>query len=263
MQYGILTDLTKCSGCNACVMACKEINRLPHGTRETGLTSTTWTHLDHYGSTHVRRQCMHCCDPTCASVCPVAALRKSPEGPVVYDPDRCIGCRYCMVACPFNIPKYEWDKASPLVRKCNMCYENRVSKGQEPACTSVCPTGATLFGRREDLIREARERIRKSPGKYVDHIYGLHEAGGTSVLYLSSVPFDQLGFKVDVRGDPYPRLTWDILNKLPSVVSVGGALMVGIWWVIRRRQELETNGDTGIRVEKISASKEGGRDEEH
>lgn len=239
MKVGILTDLTKCAGCEACVWACKEVNGLPTDDRGKALSGTTWTAIDRRAGVNIRRQCMHCEDPACASVCPVAAFQKTPQGPVVYLPERCMGCRYCMLGCPFNVPKYEWDSPLPLVRKCVLCYDKRVKDGKPPACTAACPTGATLFGERDALIREAQRRIEAEPGKYVDHVYGITEAGGTSVIYISGVPFDQLGFRVDVRDDPYPKLTWNILSKLPNVISVWGVGLFGIWWIVNRRDTLQ------------------------
>lgn len=239
MSYAILTDLTKCIGCEACVWACKEINELPRDDGAKKLGSTTWTTIERRHGVNIRRQCMHCLDPTCASACPVAALEKTSLGPVIYHEDRCIGCRYCIMACPFEIPKYEWDSVLPKVQKCIMCYEKRVSEGGQPACTEACPTGATVFGKREDLIDTARRRITQHPDRYVDHIYGVKEAGGTSVLYLSDVPFAELGFKEAAVELGYPKLTWQVLSKIPNVVSVGGVLMFGIWWIINRRITLE------------------------
>jgi formate dehydrogenase iron-sulfur subunit len=186
---------------------------------------------------------MHCLDPACVSVCPVAALQKTPEGPVVYDETACMGCRYCMLACPYRVPKYEWESPLPRMQKCILCFEQRVNRGKQPACTEACPAQATMFGEREDLIREARSRIRRNPEQYVDHIYGLEEAGGTSVLYLSSLPFARLGFPTKLDIEAYPRLIWNILRTLPNVVITGGVLMFGLWWIINRREELSgTNG---------------------
>jgi formate dehydrogenase iron-sulfur subunit len=180
---GILFDVTKCIGCGACRDACRVQNNLPE-TDDKELSSRTFTVLKTAGELNYRRLCMHCLDPTCASVCPVGAFRKTAAGPVIYAAERCMGCRYCMVACPFGVPRYEWDKPLPLVRKCTMC-SDRVLAGGVTACSEACPTAATLFGDHDTLIKEARARIAAEPGKYVDRIYGVEEAGGTSVLYIS------------------------------------------------------------------------------
>lgn len=238
MKPAILTDLTRCIGCEACVWACKEVNGLPREGGATELSATTWTAVERRRGVNVRRQCMHCLDPACASVCPVAAITKTPEGPVVYDESRCMGCRYCMIGCPFGVPKYEWASPLPRVQKCQMCFQKRLAEGRQPACTEACPTGATVFGDRAELLAEAHRRIAAEPDRYVDHVYGETEAGGTSVLYLSAVPFAELGFASAVSTDPYPRLTWDILSKLPNVVSIGGLLLFGIWWLSNRRDTL-------------------------
>ncbi len=251
MTPAILTDLTRCVGCEACAWACKEVNDLPREAGVENLNADTWTAVDHHDAAHVRRQCMHCLDPSCVSVCPVGALHKTEEGPVVYDQDRCIGCRYCMIGCPFDVPKYEWDSVKPRVQKCILCYEKRLAEGKQPACTAACPTGATMFGDRDDLLREAHARIAAAPDRYVDHVYGEREAGGTSVLYLSSVPFDEVGLDTDVRSDPYPRLTWSVLSKLPNVVSVAGVALAGIWWITGRREDVR-------RAEHPEGADEGG-----
>jgi len=234
----ILTDLTKCIGCLACASACKEINGLPVDDGAGELSATTWAAVETRAGVHIRRQCMHCLDPACVSVCPVGALQKTEEGPVIYDAARCIGCRYCMIGCPFGMPKYEWDNPLPKVQKCIMCYQKRLSEGKEPACTAACPTGATIFGDRDELIHEAQHRIDDHPDRYVDHVYGLEEAGGTSVLYLAGQPFETLGFNTGIQGDPYPALTWAILNKVPNVVTLGGVLMCGFWWLTNRKNEI-------------------------
>jgi formate dehydrogenase iron-sulfur subunit len=235
MKYAILNDLTKCIGCGACASACEEINGLPPQDKPSKLSSNAWTAIRTERGVNIRQQCMHCVDPACVSVCPVTALQKTPEGPVIYDETRCIGCRYCMLACPFGVPTYQWDSTLPKMQKCIMCYEKRVKEGKQPACTSVCPTGATVFGEREDLIRQAQNRIDHGRGRYVNHIYGLKEAGGTSVLYISPLPFEELGFKTQVQEAPYPKLTWAVLSKIPNIVGIGGVLMIGIYWVINRR----------------------------
>lgn len=239
MKPAILTDLTKCAGCKACVWACKEINGNSRADGGVHLSDTTFTAVEQRAGLNVRRQCMHCNEPACASACPVGALYKSSAGPVLYDEDKCIGCRYCMIACQFQIPTYEWGRQVPRVQKCIMCFDKKLSKGQQPACTGACPTGATKFGDREALIKEAQERIAKNPGRYIDHIYGVKEAGGTSVLYLSSVPFSELGFTPTEKSEAYPQLTWAVLSKLPNAVSVAAVGLGGLWWIFNRKDTLE------------------------
>ena len=210
-------------------------------------TAYTWTTVEEVNGVNVRRMCMHCLEPTCASVCPVAALRKTPEGPVIYDADRCIGCRYCIMACPFGVPKYQWDRAVPIVGKCVLCTD-RVRQGEATACASICPTGATLFGERDELIREARSRIAASPDAYVNHVYGVEEAGGTSVLMLSSVPFESIGMKTDIPKQPLPLLTWQVLSRIPDFVVLFGAFLFGIHWITSRREQVaahEAAADAG------------------
>jgi formate dehydrogenase iron-sulfur subunit len=187
---------------------------------------------------------MHCLEPTCVSVCPVGALKKTPEGPVVYDSTLCRGCRYCIMACPFGVPKYQWDRAIPVIGKCVMC-PDRVRAGLPTACASVCPTGATMFGERDDLAREARSRIDGAKDRYVDHVYGLTEAGGTSVLVLSGVPFDRLGLKTDLPRQPLPILTWQILSRVPDFVVAFGAALFGIRWITARRDEVRAHEARG------------------
>jgi len=238
----LLFDSTLCIGCGACYSACKEKNNLPQSTTSflrDNLSADTYTVVNRRNDHYVRRMCMHCNEPTCVSVCPVGALAKSPEGPVSYDADKCMGCRYCMQACPFSVPQYEWDNAiTPRVRKCDMC-RDRVAAGLATACATACPTGATKFGDREELITEAQKRIRDHPGRYVNHIYGVAEVGGTSVLLLSAVPFETLGYSTELLHDPLPQLTWDVLHKLPKVVGIGGVLMSGIWWITKRREAVQ------------------------
>jgi formate dehydrogenase iron-sulfur subunit len=236
MSVGILFDATRCIGCGACSAACKEANGLPLPI-EARTTAYTWTVVEQLGGVNVRRLCFHCLEPTCASVCPVSALQKTEAGPVVYDAARCIGCRYCIMACPFGVPKYQWDRPIPIVGKCILCAD-RVAQGLPTACAAACPTGATLFGERDTLVREARRRIATKPDTYVDHVYGIGEAGGTSVLMLSSVPFEQLGLKTNLPRQPLPMLTWQVLSKIPSFVAVCGVLLFGIHWITQRRDEV-------------------------
>jgi len=241
MKKGILFDSTLCVGCGACYQACKEKNDLPQTTADylaDDLSARTYTVVNRRNGRFIRQMCMHCDTPTCASVCPVGALVKTPAGPVLYNEDKCMGCRYCMQACPFGVPRYEWDSALPRVRKCTLC-SDRVAAGLATACATVCPTGATKFGDRDELIEEAKTRIRANPDKYVNHIYGVEEVGGTSVLLLSDVPFESLGYRTNLSKEPLPLLTWNVLQHIPNLVSVGGVLMGGIWWITNRRTEVQ------------------------
>jgi len=241
MSSAMLIDITRCIGCNACAEACKETNKLG-GEIEDQLSARTWTRVREVKGSYVRQMCMHCRKPSCASVCPVGALHATPEGPVAYDEKKCIGCRYCMVACPFGIPKYEWEKALPRVQKCIGCI-SRIQKGEIPACAAACPAEATVAGTRDSLLAEAHRRIDANPGQYVDHVYGETEVGGTNVMFLSALPFEQLGFPMTLPNAPMPDLTWQALSKIPTVVSVGGLSLLGIWWIIERRMRIERIGE--------------------
>jgi formate dehydrogenase iron-sulfur subunit len=252
MSKAILVDTTKCIGCGACVAACKAVNDLPldesrangvpsadslsedelvtfarsHGEVGGELSATALNVVEAHGQVFVRRFCMHCQDPTCASVWPVAALRKTVAGPVIYEADRCMGCWYCMIACPFGIPRYGWKAVLPKVAKCTMCAPHQ-AKGRQPACTEVCPVGASIFGERGELLAEAEKRLRENPSGYVPHIYGKEEVGGTSVLYLAAVPFEALGFPANVPHDPLPMYTYRVLSKIPNIVTAGTFLLGG------------------------------------
>ena len=266
MSKAILVDTTRCVGCQRCVAACKLVNGLLRASRsdfmttdslrplgpdtdlamdETGdeeLSANALNVVQTHGSVYVRRFCMHCQDPTCVSVCPVGAFRKTAAGPVVYAEERCMGCRYCMMACPFGVPRYEWNKVwAPRVKKCHMCAP-RQAKGLKPACTEVCPVQAGVFGEREDLLREAENRLRQEPTKYLQYIYGKQEVGGTSVLYLSAVPFEGLGLPTNLPHDALPMYTYRVLSEIPTLVTLGGALLGGIWWITKRREEVANAG---------------------
>ncbi len=128
-----------------------------------------------------------------------------------------------------------------------MC-RDRVAAGLQTACATVCPTGATKFGDRDQLIAEAQSRLRNNPGRYLNHVYGIGEVGGTSVLLLADVPFATLGYRTDLLQEPLPRLTWNVLHELPKVVGIGGVLMSGIWWITKRREEVQR----AEREEKLS-----------
>ena len=240
MSKGILYDATVCIGCKMCEKACAEQHGLPYDddiAAEQRQSEHKYTVVLNHDDKFMRRLCMNCLDPTCVSVCPVAALHKNILGPVVYDPSRCIGCRYCMMACPFSVPKYEWSKTLPLVRKCDMCAD-RLAMGLPTACAEACPTGATKFGDRDQLIAEAKDRLAKGQGQYVNHIYGLEEVGGTSVLLLSSVPFETFGYKADISTEALPLLTYRVLSHIPDVVTIGAVALGGIWWLCNRKEEV-------------------------
>ncbi|HEX9657842.1 MAG TPA: 4Fe-4S dicluster domain-containing protein [Bacteroidota bacterium] len=235
---GLLIDITKCIGCGECMRACAEANGLPQEEAKQ-LSAEHYTVLQayHNDEVFVRRMCMHCVEPTCVSACLVGAFTKTSDGPVLYDADKCIGCRYCMQACPFQVPRYEWSSLIPRVQKCRMCAE-RVANGGVTACTEACPTGATMFGDREELIREGHRRIQASPEEYVDHIYGLTEAGGTSVMYLSGIPFEELGFPKNLSTEPIPQLSWKVLSQIPKYSVAATVLLMGIHWITARRVEV-------------------------
>ena len=257
MSKGVLYDTTRCIGCRACQVACKQWNELPaENTVNTGslenpphmtaytFTKINFTELEDNGKFQLvfnKLQCMHCEHPACVEACIVGALEKRADGPVTYDEGKCIGCRYCQVACPFGIPNFEWDKPMPWIRKCTFCAD-RQGGGLKPACVTTCPTGALKFGERDDLIAEARERIGASPGKYVDHIYGEKEVGGTSWLYLSPVPFEKLGLPT-LGSQPVTVNVERAMGAVPPVLLGVAAAMTGVYWLTKRRQRLQAEED--------------------
>lgn len=239
MQYGMLIDITKCVGCYACEQACSERWGFPTDTEAHELSSVRNTAIKTVDDTYVPRLCMHCQDPTCASVCPVGAFEKTAEGPVVYDANKCIGCRYCMQACPFDVPRYQWDSLNPKVTKCDMC-RDRIVQGQKPACVENCPAEARIFGSLDEIIREARKRVAESPETYHPKIYGINEAGGTSIIYIAGKPLEELGLRAGLPGHPLPDLTWAVMQKIPNYVFWGTTLLGGVWWITNRRKEVQT-----------------------
>jgi Fe-S-cluster-containing dehydrogenase component len=208
-------------------------------------SDSQWTVVNRYqtdkGEVYAKKQCVHCIQPACAAACLTKAMYKTAKGPVIWRESKCMGCRYCMVSCPFDVPKFEYQSANPKIQKCRGCWE-KVVEGGLPACAENCPNEAIMFGTRRELIREARRRMHESPDQYVDHIYGEHEVGGTGVLYLASVPFGQLGFRTDLGTGSYPRLTEDFLYGVPVVLTLLPAFLLGVSTATKREPEESENG---------------------
>ncbi len=249
--YAMLYDATRCIGCKSCTVACKRVNNLPPETEYDGihdmamdLSAKTKTIIKLYKSKNgefsfVKRQCMHCVHPACVSACPVSAMRKDMKtGIVFWDPSRCIGCRYCMVACPFEIPKFEWDKAIPHIVKCDMCKDTYLKEKGTTACADVCPTGAIVFGKRYELLFEAKKRIREHPERYHPKVYGERDAGGTSVFYLApkGISFEDLGFP-DLEESP-ARISESIQHGIYEIV-IPPFLTVGALYLVLKRSKKE------------------------
>ena len=270
MAFTVLYDANKCIACRGCQAACKQWNMNDEGAGLTTVNSGSYenppqlsartftkirfTELENNGKfqwVFTKLQCMHCEHPACAAACPVAALQKLPEGPVVYDEGRCIGCRYCMVACPFGVPSFQWDSPLPWIRKCSFCAD-RLNAGLEPACVKTCPTNALTLGQRDELLTEARKRIAAAPAKYVNHIYGEKEVGGTSWLYLSPVPFEQLGLPV-LGMEPVTVDAERAMGAVPPVLLGVAAAMTGIYWVMKRRDRM--NKEKAADKEKAEVKK--------
>jgi formate dehydrogenase iron-sulfur subunit len=244
----VLVDTTNSVGGRTCETACAEANRLPEPSSDVDFTSLRTTGPDQFtvvnqGTTQspggedrfAKTQCMHCVEPACASGCVVRALEKTKNGPVIYHADRCLGCRYCMVACPFGVPKYQFTKAVPIVRKCTFCAE-RQAEGKPPACAEACPNNALTYGKRSELIEEAKRRIYGSPGKYVPKIYGEDEAGGTSWLYISDVPFESLRMPQNIAAKSYPEMADRALSAVPFVITLWPPLLMGLFAFNKRKE---------------------------
>jgi formate dehydrogenase iron-sulfur subunit len=281
MSRSTLIDTTRCIGCRGCQVACKQAKDRPAEHTEffaadggyqnpAVLSSKTLslvgfhevdTDAGEFKWVFTKHQCMHCLEPSCASACIVGALHRNEDGAVVYDTSKCIGCRYCMIACPFGIPTLEWDKTVAYIQKCDFCSDRQAdaatptelngaplspestarftSSQQMPACAKGCPTGAIQFGERDALLAEAKARLQAHPDRYVDHIYGEKEAGGTAMMYLSAVPFERLGFPSRVGTQPYPSFTEPAMKAVPGVVLGVGGLLAGSFWLTNRREAVQ------------------------
>jgi len=267
---GVLHDSTRCIGCRKCEQACAEVNNLPKPEvayddltvldTKRRTDAKTYTVVNKYNTAGLdhpifrKQQCNHCQEPACASACFVKAFTKNPDGSVTYNGDLCVGCRYCMVACPFGVPTFEYDDPlDPLVQKCTMCHP-RIQEGKLPGCVEKCPKEALTFGRREDLLAIARDRIRKYPERYENHIYGEKEAGGTSWLYLSAVPHTELGMPL-VGKTSAPELTSGALGAVPMVVGIWPVLLAGAYGISKRKEKIAAEEQADAVREAIDKTK--------
>ena len=245
---GLLYDATLCIGCKTCTIACRDANGLDPDTAGSpdrlynaplDLSARAKTVIKLYAEgpvrSYVKTQCMHCVDPACASACMLGALKKRQFGIVTYDPDLCVGCRYCEIGCPFGVPKFEFAKAAPKIVKCELCKE-RLAAGQEPACTAVCPRKAVIYGTRTELLKEAKRRLAENPGRYVPKVYGETDGGGTQVLYLSHVPFEKLGFPA-LGDEPAPQLARSIQHGVYRGFAAPAALYAVLGFVMMRNRK--------------------------
>ena len=261
-SYGVLVDTTRCVGCRRCEKACNGINTdLPRRDAEfyedqtvfekrRRMDEKTYTVVNRYHdgqnpakTVYAKFQCMHCMQPACVSACIVGALTRDATGAIIYDASKCIGCRYCLVACPFQVPAYEYNNAlAPQVRKCHWCQKERLSKGLGPACVQACPMEVMVFGKRSDLLKIAGDRMSRHQGRYIPHVYGEHEVGGTAWLYLSGIPFREIDLP-ELGPRPIPGYTEPIQHAifkwfLPPLGLY--AVLGGIWWYLtagRKEQE--------------------------
>jgi Fe-S-cluster-containing dehydrogenase component len=262
---GVLVDLTRCVGCRSCEAACNLEQKLPepakpfndfsvfdemmHGQKRR-TDETRYTVVNRYdvpGLEHPlfrKIQCNHCQEPACLTSCFVNAYTKTPEGAVIYNPNVCVGCRTCMIACPFYIPTFKYSSAfSPRIMKCIFCYDTRLKDGRPPACVEACPQEALTFGKRNDLIKIGRQRMTETPGKYEDHIFGEHEVGGTAWMYLSSVPFDKVGMDTHLPKEPILNFVKDFLGIVPMVLTIWPALFAGFHLLSTRKDWLKNKND--------------------
>lgn len=243
---GILYDSTLCGGCQGCEIMCAEEYGLPFSddvpdpeiVRKTDETRRVVVNCFNTskGEQYMRSACNHCNNPACGSACLTKAMVKTDEGPVIWREEKCMGCRSCMISCPFDIPKFEYNSPNPKIQKCRMCFE-LLQEGRQPVCVENCPAEAMLFGKRRDLIEIARARIYAEPEKYNHTIYGEHEVGGTGVLYLASVPFEELGFRKDLGNKSYPEFSKTFLYSVPAVLILWPAFLLGLNNSVKERKK--------------------------
>ena len=242
----MLFDVRRCNGCMKCIEACCSLNQsTEEGERacfsRDDLSARRYTTLSKTEEGRfVRRLCLHCLEPSCASACLVGALKKTKDGPVVYDASKCIGCRYCMLACPFEVPKYEWDTLLPFIQKCQMCHD----KEGGPACVAACPHFAAKYGDRDELIEVARKRIAKHPDQYISHIWGEHAAGGTSVMFISDVSLDQF-WPAHLAEQSVPELVGPVVKATPFVFLGMASTVSALSWIIQRRNRMAESTSKG------------------
>lgn len=248
--FGVLYDSTHCVGCRTCEYECAAAHGLPEppseieAVRKTSETCNTVvnTFQTNKGEAYIKRQCMHCNEPACDAACLTQAMHKNVTGPVTWDGNKCMGCRYCMVSCPFDSPKFEYHSTNPKIQKCDMCFDKQMA-GEKPVCVTNCPNEALMYGKRRDLIKEARRRIYEKPELYTDHIFGEHEVGGTGWLYLASVPFEELGMNTNLQQASYPSLTKGFLYSVPSVDLLLPPLLLGIYTATKNNKSKEEEND--------------------
>ena len=290
MNKTVLFDIPGCIGCRACEDACKTKYNLPKleigqtadllpaepstnkgtYTRPAELSAYTWIKIRYteiedekgFRVVHTLRKCMHCLQPACVAACPVGALSKNDDGATVYDDQKCIGCRYCMLACPFGIPTFEWDKPVAYIRKCIYC-PDLLAEGKDPACVQACAkrTKCITLGEREAQLAQARKMIADAPDKYINHIYGEHELGGTNWIYISDTPFEKIGLRTfgshlvpanfsqiswggnygqlsEFSKEPVPTNTERAMLAVPFALPGVAAAMAGLYWVFKRKDKL-------------------------
>jgi len=237
--YGFLMDASRCIDCRACLVACSTENNVPMKHTRIWIKDSgpigEFPHLKHFT---IPYHCMHCVDPSCVSACTVGALKKNKDGIITYDNDVCIGCRYCMYACPFEVPHFEWDQQLALIVKCDLCVA-RLERGQkEPACAATCPTDAIQFGTQEEMLNLAHERIKNEPDRYINHVFGENENGGTSTFYISPVPFEQLGFPtVETNHSPAEANRQATEVGTPIIAGLVALGMTGVYMGLERHEK--------------------------